>query len=208
MATPLMPKATAVWLVENTTLSFEQIATFSGLHLLEIQAIADGEVAVGMVGRDPIVNGELSKEEIARCEADPEAQLHLLTHDRPQPTPRAGGPRYTPVAKRQDRPDAIAWLLKSHPELQDAQIAKLVGSTKSTIQAVRDRTHWNTPNIKPRDPVTLGLCTLRDLNAALDKARRKAARDESTKKKAEVMAAADATPPIDPSEAEQPAIEE
>ncbi|MCW5747441.1 MAG: DUF1013 domain-containing protein [Alphaproteobacteria bacterium] len=210
MAAPLMPKATAVWLVENTTLSFEQIATFCGLHLLEIQAIADGEVATGMVGRDPIVNGELTKEEIARCEADPNAQLRLLTHDRPQPAPRAGGPRYTPVAKRQDRPDAIAWLLKSHPELQDSQIAKLVGSTKNTIQAVRDRTHWNTPNIKPRDPVTLGLCTLRDLNAALDKARRKAAREESSKKKAEVMAAADATPPVevDPGEAEQPAVKE
>jgi uncharacterized protein len=208
MAAPLMPKATAVWLVENTTLSFEQIATFCGLHLLEIQAIADGEVAAGMVGRDPLVNGELTKEEIARCEADPNAELRLLTHDRPQPTLRAGGPRYTPVAKRQDRPDAIAWLLKSHPELQDAQIAKLVGSTKSTIQAVRDRTHWNTPNIKPRDPVTLGLCSLRDLNAALDKARRKAAREESGKKKAEVMAAEESapTPELDPSEAEQPDI--
>lgn len=209
MATPLMPKATAVWLVENTTLSFEQIATFCGLHLLEIQAIADGEVAAGMVGRDPIVNGELTKEEIARCEADSTAHLRLLTHDRPQPAPRAGGPRYTPVAKRQDRPDAIAWLLKSHPELQDAQIAKLVGSTKSTIQAVRDRTHWNTPNIKPRDPITLGLCSLRDLNAALDKARRKAAREESAKKKAAAMSTADHAPAdIDPSEAEQPAIKE
>jgi hypothetical protein len=208
MATPLMPKATAVWLVENSTLSFEQIATFSGLHLLEIQAIADGEVAAGMVGRDPIVNGELTKEEIARCEADPEAKLRLLTHDRPQPTPRAGGPRYTPVAKRQDRPDAIAWLLKSHPELQDAQIAKLVGSTKSTIQAVRDRTHWNTPNIKPRDPVTLGLCTLRDLNAALDKARQKAAREESSRKKAELSSDTAPAAAIDPSEAEQPTIED
>ncbi len=208
MAAPLMPKATAVWLVENTTLSFEQIATFCGLHLLEIQAIADGEVAAGMVGRDPLVNGELTKEEIARCEAAPDAQLRLLTHDRPQPTLRAGGPRYTPVAKRQDRPDAIAWLLKSHPELQDSQIAKLVGSTKSTIQAVRDRTHWNTPNIKPRDPVTLGLCTLRDLNGALDKARRKAAREESGKKKAEAMASGETTPPgeVDPGEAEQPDI--
>ncbi len=208
MATPLMPKATAVWLVENTTLSFEQIAEFCGLHLLEIQAIADGEVAAGMVGRDPIVNGELSKEEIARCEADPNAKLQLLTRDRPEPAPRAGGPRYTPVAKRHDRPDAIAWLIKTHPELQDSQIAKLVGSTKNTIQAVRDRTHWNTANIKPRDPVTLGLCTLRDLNAALDKARQKAARDESARKKEEVMTAADTTPPVevDPSEAEQPEV--
>jgi hypothetical protein len=203
-----MPKATAVWLVDNTTLSFTQISEFCGLHDLEVQAIADGEVAIGMVGRDPIANGELTKEEIARCEADPEAKLRLLTHDRPQPTPRAGGPRYTPVAKRQDRPDAIAWLLKSHPELQDAQIAKLVGSTKSTIQAVRDRTHWNTPNIKPRDPVTLGLCTLRDLNAALDKGRQRAAREESSRKKAELSSGAVPGPALDPSEADQPTIED
>lgn len=217
MATPLMPKATAVWLVDNTTLSFTQISEFCGLHDLEVQAIADGEVAIGMVGRDPVANGELTKEEIARCEADPAAHLRLQVHNRPQPVTRAGGPRYTPVAKRQDRPDAIAWLLKNHPELQDLQIAKLIGSTKSTIQAIRDRTHWNSTNIKQRDPITLGLCSLRDLNAAVEKARQKAARDASGKKRAEALAgredfvAADdevelqvETDQLDPSEADQP----
>lgn len=222
MATPLMPKATAVWLVDNTTLSFNQISEFCGLHDLEVQAIADGEVAIGMVGRDPVANGELTKEEIARCEADPTAHLRLQVHNRPQPVTRAGGPRYTPVAKRQDRPDAIAWLLKNHPELQDSQIAKLIGSTKSTIQAIRDRTHWNSPNIKQRDPITLGLCSLRDLNAAVEKARQKAARDASGKKRAAALAgqadvdiADDEIEPlesapqddadqIDPSEADQP----
>jgi hypothetical protein len=186
--TPLMPKATAVWLVENTTLTFNQIAEFTGLHPLEVQAIADGEVATGMVGIDPTTNGQLTREEIKRCEADPSSPLRMLTHNRPEPVLRAGGPRYTPVAKRQDRPDAISWLLKFHPELTDGQISKLVGSTKSTVQAVRERTHWNTTNIKPHDPVTLGLCTLRDLNAAVDAARRKAAAQESAKKKAEARA--------------------
>ncbi|MBX3501929.1 MAG: DUF1013 domain-containing protein [Alphaproteobacteria bacterium] len=193
MATPLMPKATAVWLVDNTTLSFTQISEFCGLHDLEVQAIADGEVAIGMVGRDPIANGELTKEEIARCEADPAAHLRLQVHNRPQPVTRAGGPRYTPVAKRQDRPDAIAWLLKNHPELQDSQIAKLIGSTKSTIQAIRDRTHWNSANIKQRDPITLGLCSLRDLNAAVEKARQKAAREASAKKRAQALAGQDSS---------------
>jgi hypothetical protein len=186
--TPLMPKATAVWLVENTTLTFNQIAEFTGLHPLEVQAIADGEVATGMVGIDPTSNGQLTREEIKRCEADASLYLRMLTHNRPEPVLRAGGPRYTPVAKRQDRPDAISWLLKFHPELTDGQISKLVGSTKSTVQAVRERTHWNATNIKPHDPVTLGLCTLRDLNASVDAARRKAAAQESAKKKAEARA--------------------
>jgi hypothetical protein len=211
MATPLMPKATAVWLVDNTTLSFTQISEFCGLHDLEVQAIADGEVAIGMVGRDPVANGELTKDEIARCEADPAAHLRLQVHNRPQPVTRVGGPRYTPVAKRQDRPDAIAWLLKNHPELQDSQIAKLIGSTKSTIQAIRDRTHWNSANIKQRDPITLGLCSLRDLNAAVEKARQKAARDASGKKRAEALAGRDdtaapdeAVETVDPADADQP----
>jgi hypothetical protein len=211
MATPLMPKATAVWLVDNTTLSFTQISEFCGLHDLEVQAIADGEVAIGMVGRDPVANGELTKDEIARCEADPAAHLRLQVHNRPQPVTRVGGPRYTPVAKRQDRPDAIAWLLKNHPELQDSQIAKLIGSTKSTIQAIRDRTHWNSANIKQRDPITLGLCSLRDLNAAVEKARQKAARDASGKKRAEALAGRDDTAApdeaietADPADADQP----
>ncbi|MGQ9369659.1 DUF1013 domain-containing protein [Azospirillum sp. ST 5-10] len=167
MALPLMPKATAVWLVENTSLSFEQIAAFCGLHSLEVQAIADGEVAVGMVGLDPIANGQLTKSEIERCEADPNAKLKLLVPDLPQPAARSKGPRYTPITKRGDKPDAIAWLLKHHPELSDAQLSRLIGTTKPTISAVRDRSHWNAPNIKPRNPVLLGLCTQRELEEAL-----------------------------------------
>jgi hypothetical protein len=162
-----MPKATAVWLVENTALSFDQIAAFCGLHKLEVQAIADGEVAVGMVGLDPVANGQLTKEEIERCEQDPAARLRLLLQDLPQPVPRSKGPRYTPVTKRGDKPDAIAWLLKTHPELSDAQVCRLIGTTKPTIQAVRDKTHWNAQNIKPRHPVQLGLCTQRELDEAL-----------------------------------------
>lgn len=172
MARLLMPKATAVWLVENTSLSFEQIADFCGLHTLEVQGIADGEVAVGIVGLDPVANGQLSREEIQRCEADPSARLRMLKQDIPLPATRTKGPRYTPVSKRQDKPDAIAWLLRHHPELSDAQLTKLIGTTKSTIQAVRDRTHWNAPNLRPRDPVLLGLCTQSDLNAAVAKARK------------------------------------
>ncbi|WP_029008950.1 DUF1013 domain-containing protein [Azospirillum halopraeferens] len=167
MALPLMPKATAVWLVENTSLSFEQIAAFCGLHSLEVQAIADGEVAVGMVGLDPIVNGQLTKAEIERCEADANAKLRLLVPDLPQPAARSKGPRYTPITKRGDKPDAIAWLLKHHPELSDAQVSRLIGTTKPTISAVRDRSHWNAANIKPRNPVLLGLCTQRELEEAL-----------------------------------------
>lgn len=167
MPLPLMPKATAVWLVENTALSFDQIAAFCGLHKLEVQAIADGEVAVGMVGLDPVANGQLTKEEIERCEQDPAARLRLLLQDLPQPVPRSKGPRYTPVTKRGDKPDAIAWLLKTHPELSDAQVCRLIGTTKPTIQAVRDKTHWNAQNIKPRHPVQLGLCTQRELDEAL-----------------------------------------
>ncbi|WP_142849841.1 DUF1013 domain-containing protein [Telmatospirillum sp. J64-1] len=161
MALPLMPKATAVWLVENTTLTFEQIADFCGMHSLEVQAIADGEVATGIVGLDPVASGQLTQEEIARCEKDENARLRLIASEISQP--KSKGARYTPVSKRQDRPDAIAWLLKHHPELTDAQICKLIGTTKPTILAVRDRTHWNAANIKPRNPVTLGLCTEADL---------------------------------------------
>ncbi|MCA8908636.1 MAG: DUF1013 domain-containing protein [Rhodospirillaceae bacterium] len=180
---PLMPKATAVWLVENTALTFEQIAAFCGLHELEIAAIADGEVATGMVGLDPIANGQLTKDEIDRCQADPDAHLEFAEQTIPQPAIRTKGPRYTPVTKRADKPDAIAWLLRNHPELTDAAIGRLIGTTKPTIAAVRDRTHWNSPNIKPRHPVMLGLCKQVDLDEALDKA--KAARrpmdgDETT----------------------------
>ncbi len=172
MALPLMPKATAVWLVENTALSFEQIADFCGMHELEVQAIADGEVAVGMVGRDPLAGGELSKEEIERGEADPGYKLVLRQQDLPQPVARAKGPRYTPVTKRGDKPDAVAWILKTHPELSEAQICKLIGTTKDTIAKVRDKTHWNAQNIKPRNPVLLGLCSQRELEAMLERARK------------------------------------
>lgn len=167
MALPLMPKATAVWLVENTSLSFEQIAAFCGMHSLEVQAIADGEVAVGMVGLDPITNGQLTKQEIERCEKNQDLRLRLLVADLPQVASRSKGPRYTPITKRGDKPDAIAWLLKHHPELSDAQICRLIGTTKPTIAAVRDRTHWNVANIKPRGPVLLGLCSQRELEEAL-----------------------------------------
>jgi hypothetical protein len=170
MTLPLMPKATAVWLVENTTLTFDQIAEFCGLHALEVQAIADGEVAVQMQGLDPVANGQLTPEEIRRCEQDSAARLQLSAQAQPVPLVKHKGPRYTPIAKRQDKPDAIAWLLKNHPELSDGQISKLVGTTKPTIQAVRDRTHWNATNIKPRHPVALGLCTLPELEAAVARA--------------------------------------
>jgi len=172
MELPLMPKATAVWLVENTALTFEQIAEFCGLHALEVQAIADGEVAAQMVGLDPVANGQLTAEEIRRCEADPALRLKLSEQAQTVPLVKHKGPRYTPISKRQDKPDAIAWLLKNHPELSDGQISKLVGTTKPTIAAVRDRTHWNAPNIKPRHPVALGLCTLPELEAAVARANR------------------------------------
>ncbi len=172
MPQPLMPKATAVWLVENTSLTFEQIAEFCGLHPLEVQAIADGEVAAQMHGLDPVANGQLSAEEIKRCEGDPQARLELSARALPVQIVKHKGPRYTPIAKRQDKPDAIAYLLRSHPELSDTQIQKLIGTTKPTIAAVRDRTHWNSPNIKPRHPVPLGLCTTEELDEALRRAGR------------------------------------
>ncbi len=176
MAQPLMPKATAVWLVENTSLTFEQIAEFCDLHALEIQGIADDEVAIGILGLDPISRNQLTREEIVRCEAEPSARLKMAEQDLPQPLKRSKGPRYTPVAKRQDKPDGVAWLLRHHPELKVSQIARLIGTTKNTIEAVRERTHWNSPNIRPRDPVLLGLCNQGDLNQAVEKARRAAER--------------------------------
>ena len=174
MAQPLMPKATAVWLVDNTSLTFEQIAAFCELHTLEVQGIADGEVAVGIQGMDPVINGQLTHAEIERCQGDPTARLEAAKQDLPQPAKRTKGPRYTPVAKRQDKPDGIAWLARHHPELKDSQIAKLIGTTKNTIQSVRDRSHWNSPNIRPRDPVLLGLCGQGELNAAVERARKAA----------------------------------
>jgi uncharacterized protein len=168
----LMPKATAIWLVENTALSFAQIATFCGLHVLEIQAIADGEVASGMTGLDPIIAGQLTKEEIARCEADKKAMLQMAKTDLPEPVMRAKGPRYTPVNKRGDKPDAIAWLLKHHPELSELQLCRLIGTTKPTILSVRERSHWNASNIRARHPVLLGLCSAADLSTELEEASR------------------------------------
>lgn len=171
MSQLLMPRATAVWLVANTSLSFEQIAEFCGLHQLEVQAIADEEVAVGMHGLDPVANGQLTQEELDRAQKDPTAKLKIVSTDNlPQPVSRNKGPRYTPIAKRGDKPDAISWLVKNYPDMTDGQIGKLLGTTKSTIAAVRDRTHWNTQNIRPRNPVALGLCTQADLDAAATKA--------------------------------------
>jgi uncharacterized protein len=164
MSKPLMPKATAVWLIDNTMLTFDQVAAFCELHPLEVQAIADGDVGAGINGVDPISNGTLSKEEIERCEKDPATRLNMLRRDLPKPATRPKGPRYTPVAKRGEKPDGIAWLVKFHPELNDSQIGRLIGTTKPTITAVRDRTHWNTQTIKPRNPVLLGLCTQADLD--------------------------------------------
>jgi hypothetical protein len=195
MAQLLMPKATAVWLVQNTTLTFEQIAEFCVLHSLEVQGIADGEVAIGIVGLDPTVNGQLTKEEIARCEADPAARLKMQKATIPLPAPRTKGPRYTPVAKRQDKPDAVAWLVRHHPELSDAQISKLIGTTKQTIAAVRDRSHWNFANLRPRDPVLLGLCTQSDLNAVVLRARK--ALEKNAAAKEEAAAPSEAAKPDD-----------
>lgn len=202
MSLPLMPKATAVWLVENTSLSFEQIAAFCGMHALEVQGIADGEVAVGIVGLDPIASGQLTREEIARCEADKNARLQIAKSDLPEITTRGKGANYTPVSKRQDRPHAIAWLLRHHPELTDAQIRHLVGTTNSTIQKIRDRTHPETPNIKPRDPVALGLCTQAQLDDAIDKAHRAAQRakreaDRAARRAAKALADAEAQKEVD-----------
>ena len=178
MAMPLMPKATAVWLVENTTMTFEQIGDFCGLHKLEIQAIADGEVAAGILGMDPVMGGQLTAEEIQRCEKDTKARLKMVRSDLPQPVSRTKGPRYTPVSKRADKPDAVAFLVKTFPELLDAQVARLIGTTKDTIAKVRDRSHWNATNIKPRNPVLLGLCKQADLDAAVKRAQRRVAREK------------------------------
>ena len=171
MALPLMPKATAVWLVESTTLTFDQIAAFCGLHPLEVAGIADDEVAVGIRGIDPVTRGQLTRADIESSEADPERPLELAAPRVQLPPRRASGPRYTPVSKRQDRPNAIAWLLRFHPELTDAQISRLVGTTKPTIGAIRDRTHWNFSNIRQQDPVSLGLCNQTALDEAVTKGR-------------------------------------
>jgi uncharacterized protein len=167
---PLMPKATAVWLVENTSLSFAQIAAFCGLHPLEVKGIADGDVAQGIKGHDPVTNAQLTREEIARGEKNDQHALRLAeSRVTAPPVKTKRGPRYTPVSRRHDRPNAVLWLLKSHSELRDSQIMRLVGTTKPTISQIRDRTHWNTQNLVPQDPVTLGLCTQTDLDAEVRK---------------------------------------
>ena len=170
--TPLMPHATATWLIDNTGLSFEQIAEFCGLHILEVQAMADDLAGSKYTGRDPVHAGELTQEEIARGEAD--ANYDLQMQKAPVEVTRTKGPRYTPVSKRQDKPDGIAWILRSHPEISDAQISKLIGTTRNTITAIRERTHWNIQNIQPKDPVTLGLCSQRELDAVVAKAAKRA----------------------------------
>ncbi|MGB3556192.1 MAG: DUF1013 domain-containing protein [Jannaschia sp.] len=175
MNKPIMAKATAVWLVDNTTLSFSQIGAFCDLHELEVQGIADGDVAVGVKGFDPIANNQLTAEEIAAVEKDPSRKLKLKYNAAAEGEEKRRGPRYTPLSKRQDRPASILWLVKFHPELTDAQISKLIGTTKPTIQTIRERTHWNIQNIQPIDPVALGLCKQSELDTIVQKAAAKKA---------------------------------
>ncbi len=177
MSKPIMAKATAVWLVDNTTISFKQIADFCGLHELEVQGIADGDVAAGVKGFDPISNNQLTTDDIKAAEADPLHKLKLKFNAAAVGEEKRRGPRYTPLSKRQDRPNSILWLVKFHPELADSQIAKLVGTTKPTIQSIRNREHWNIANMQPVDPVALGLCKQSELDAAVQKANAKKARE-------------------------------
>jgi hypothetical protein len=171
MATKLlMPKATAVWLVDNTALTFDQIGALCSMHTLEIKSIADGDSAQGIKGLDPIQTGQLSREQIKKSEADPDKRLVLLEPKVVVPELKKKGPRYTPVSRRQDRPNAILWLVRNHPEMRDSQIIRLVGTTKTTIAAIRDRTHWNSTNLQPLDPVTLGICSQIDLDFEVTKA--------------------------------------
>ena len=205
-AAPLMPKATAVWLLDNTALTFDQIAEFCKLHPLEVKAIADGDAAQGIKGLDPILTGQLTRDQISQAEGNPDAKLVLA--DQKVPIPQAErskkGPRYTPVSRRQDRPNAILWLVRNHPELKDSQIMRLVGTTKSTISAIRDRTHWNSASLTPLDPVTLGLCSQLDLDLEVQRANKEKpapvdtgatllpAAETTAKKEAEETAAAEA----------------
>src|SRR5271168_4915734 len=168
---PLMPKATAVWLVDNSSLTFEQIADFCGLHPLEVKGIADEDVAKGIKGQDPVSSGQLTRDQIEQAEADPKIRLKLAVSKHKMPPVKAKKiPRYTPVSKRQDKPDAVYWILRNHPEFSDADIIKLIGTTKATIQKIRERSHWNATNIKAVDPVTLGLCSQLELDMAVERA--------------------------------------
>ena len=182
MAFPLMPKAIAAWLVDNTALTFDQIADFCGLHPLEIQALADGDVNSGIMGTSPILNGELTTEEIARCEKNVNAKLKISKTDLPKPRARSKGPRYTPVTKRTEKPGAVLFLIKKHPELADVQIARLVGSTKPTVDKIRNKTHVSSSSPKPVDPISIGLCTNEELDKAVRKALRRAEKLSKTTK--------------------------
>ena len=205
MAQPLMPKATAVWLVDNTTLTFEQIAVFCNLHILEVSAIADDEVATGIVGRDPTAAGQITQEELDRCSADPSAVI-VMSKQRELPSRKFRQTRYTPLSKRQDKPDAIAWMVRNQPEVSDAQIGKLLGTTTNTIRSIRENTHWNSPNIRPRDPVMLGLCTQVNLNETVERAAKKAQRGTAKKPAAAETPAVD-TPAVEATADEAAAAE-
>ena len=205
---PLMPKATAVWLVENTALSFDQVADFCKLHPLEIKAIADGDAAQGIKGADPVQAGQLSREEIDKAVADPAYKLKLLESKIRLPeAKRKSGPRYTPVSRRQDRPNAILWLLKNHPELKDSQIMRLVGTTKPTILAIRERTHWNAPNLQPLDPVTLGLCSQIDLDLEVHRAAKEKPTEVDTQGATLLPASETTIRPREPEPEEKPSEE-
>jgi hypothetical protein len=190
--TLLMPKATAVWLVDNTSLSFDQIAAFCGLHPLEVQGVADGDVAGGIMGVNPIQNGQLTREEIEKAEADPAYRMKVSEPKVRVAAAKRKGPRYTPISRRNERPNAIRWLLRNHPELKDAQIMRLVGTTKSTIDSVRENTHWNSANIQPMDPVTLGLCSQIDLDLEVKRAAKGTASPDEVEQGTRLMSAEEA----------------
>ena len=204
-STPLMPKATAVWLVDNTSLTFEQIAEFCGLHPLEVKGIADEDVAKGIKGQDPVTSGQLTREQIEAAEKDPKLRLKMAPPKYKMPPVKTKkAPRYTPVSKRQDKPDAVYWILRNHPELTDADIIKLIGTTKSTIQKIRERSHWNATNIKAVDPVTLGLCSQLELDFAVERASQRLGRQT-----AQVVTKGESLKPIDDMlRAEEPALAE
>jgi hypothetical protein len=203
----LMPKATAVWLIDNTGLTFKQISEFCKLHILEVEGIADGDVATGIRGADPIANGQVSREEIEKAEKDSDYGMkpNKFDSDELQPTKKKKGPRYTPLSRRQDRPDAIAWLVRYHPEVTDAQISKLIGTTKPTIKSIRDRTHWKINTINPTDPVSLGLCSQIDLDSIVKKAAEKKAKEDA----ANAEEGGDTLTPVEPAPlpSEKPKVE-
>jgi hypothetical protein len=216
-AIPLMPKATAVWLVDNTSLTFEQIADFCGLHPLEVKGIADEDVAKGIKGQDPVTSGQLTREQIEEAEANPKLRLRMAPpKHKVLPIKQKKIPRYTPVSKRQDKPDAVYWILRNHPEFTDADIVKLIGTTKATIQKIRERSHWNATNIKAVDPVTLGLCSQLELDLAVTRAydkreralKRAAKKSETLKPVEETTAGLNAPSALTSLTAEEPAMEE